>query len=544
MTQTTVREPAGGEPAGENRAPAAATSRAWRSRAAGFWARQRRSRARVWWLSGLVAACAVLAQWVVGTPPLYFDPYYVWLAARDWPDIPLDQWPFDTVPHQVTRLGLVLPARAAQEVLGDGQAAAFAVAALGGCLFFVGCYLAVRSLFGDRVGVVAALALIVHPFFTLTNPFGVEITWSTGVMLPDMPGAGLFAIGMAALVTASRRTGRAQTRLLLAAGACFGASFLVREFLAVLFPAIPIYLALLRIPWRRTITVGPPMVAILAVNLVHNALVWGDPLAGLMSAATHGGESRDLVTRPLALASFWRAMNDQGALGLIFVAALALTVAGWAVTRDRRLALALVWFFALAVPLTLFAGVIDPHDISLRAWLPRYWFAVFPPLLAGGIGTLVLLARRIPRDLMTRLRLRTVVAPLLALVLGTTYAVTAVRAVPHLPRDTAWNELRVHLAAHDRDLPVLWADRRLAQTLTFYTRTMWGEPLWHGTIRDFDHSSWTLPEASYGQPMLFTRWRGMESQILGGYRPTPKDGWALMWRSSDGLLEIWGPATR
>jgi hypothetical protein len=444
----------------------------------------------------------------------------------------------------VTRLGLVLPARLAQELLGDGQAAYFAVAAFGGCLFFVGCYLAVRSLFGDPAGVAAALLLIVHPFFTMTNPYGVEVTWSAGVVLPDMPGAGLFAIGMAGLVVASRRTGRAQTRLLVAAGICFGSAYLVREFLAFLFLAIPVYLALLRIPWRRNVTVGLPMVAILAANLTHNAVVWGDPLAGLMSAAGHGGESRDHVTRSLALRSFERAMNDWHPMGVVFVAALVLTIAGWAVTRDRRLALVLVWFAALAVPLTLLAGVLDPHDISLRAWLLRYWFAVLPALLAGAAGSAILLARRIPEGFAARIRLRTVVAPALAAVLAGTYLVAAVRAVPALPRDTAWNELRGYLAAHDRDMPVLWADRRLAQTLTFYTRSMWGDTLWHGRIRDFEHSSTRLPEDSYGQPMLFTRWRGQESQILAGWRPGPEGGWRLLWRSSDGVLEIWGPASR
>ncbi|XVQ12503.1 ArnT family glycosyltransferase [Spirillospora sp. CA-255316] len=570
MGQTTVRDPAGQDDAGTRTGPPAGASAGAARK--GLPGRLRsgleRPRRRVALLSALVAACTVLAQWINNTPPLYFDPYYVWLGARDWPDVPLDRWPFNEVPHQVTRLGLVLPARLAQELLGDGQAAYFAVAALGGCLFFVGCYLAVRSLFGDLAGVAAALLLIVHPFFTMTNPYGVEVTWSAGVVLPDMPGAGLFAFGMAALVVASRRTGRAQTRMLVAAGVCFGSAFLVREFLAFLFLAIPIYLALLRIPWRRNVTVGLPMVAILAANLVHNAVVWGDPLAGLMSAAGHGGESRDHVTRWLAFQSFVRAMDDWHPMGMIFVAALVLTIAGWAVTRDRRLALVLVWFFTLAVPLTLLAGVLDPHDISLRAWLLRYWFAVLPALLAGGAGSIVLLARRIrfggrggqspgsdtawfggrggssPHSDTARLRLRTAVAPVLAVVLAGTYVVSAVRAVPALPRDKAWNELRGHLAAHDRDMPVLWADRRLAQTLTFYTRSMWGDTLWHGRIRDFEHSSARLPEDSYGQPMLFTRWRGQESQILAGWRPSPQGGWRLMWRSSDGVLEIWGPASR
>ncbi|GAA4225045.1 hypothetical protein GCM10022254_06060 [Actinomadura meridiana] len=542
MAQPTADEPTLDQPAAKNRPTATREGGPVRTLPARLVAlsarlvrRARRTR-RVVWLSLLVAASAVGAQWVLMTPPLYFDPYYVWLAARDWPDIPLAQWPFDEVPHQVTRIGLVLPARLVQEILGDGQAAYFTVAAFGGCAFFVGTYLVVRSLFGDVAGVAAAAVLIVHPFFTMTNPYGHEITWSTGVVLPDMPGAGLFAIGMAGLVVASRRTGRAQTRMLLAAGTLLGASFLVREFLAFLFLAIPVYLALLRIPWRRNVTVGAPMVAILAVNLVHNQLVWGRPLAGLASAAEHGGQSRDYVTRELAARSFLRAMHDWNPLGLVFTAALALTIVGWVVTRDRRLALVLVWFFTLAVPLTLFSGVLDPNDISLRAWLQRYWFAVLPALLAGGFGSLTLMIKMLPN----RLRLRTLIVPVLAVALGGTYAVSAVRAVPDLPRDTAWNELRGYLAGH-RDITLICADRRLAQTLTFYTRDMWGDPIWHGEIRDFPHDLGQVPRNATEGPMLYTRWRGMESQIGGGWQPTAQQGWHLRWRSSDGLLQIWNP---
>ncbi|RFS85088.1 hypothetical protein D0T12_13990 [Actinomadura spongiicola] len=499
---------------------------------------------RVVWLSLLVAAATIGAQWLLMTPPLYFDPYYVWLAAREWPDIPLDRWPYSEVPHQVTRIGLVLPARVVQEILGDGQAAYFVVAALGGCAFFVGTYLVVRSLFGDVAGVASAAILLVHPFFTMTNPYGHEITWSTGVMLPDMPGAGLFTIGMAGLVVAARRTGRAQTRMLLAAGVCFGSAFLVREFLAFLFLAVPVYLALLRIPWRRNVTVGAPMAAILAVNLVHNQLVWGTPLAGLISAAEHGGRSRDHVTRELAARSFLRAMHDWNPLGLVFTAALALTVVGWAVTRDRRLALVLVWFFTLAVPLTLFSGVLDPNDISLRAWLQRYWFAVLPALLAGGFGSLILMFRMLPSGPVSRFRLRTVVVPVLAVALGGTYATATVRTVPDLPRDlprdTAWSELRGYLAGH-RDITLICADRRLAQTLTFYTRDVWGDPVWRGEIRDFPHYLGQVPRNATEGPMLYTRWRGMESQIGGGWRPSTGQGWRLMWRSSDGVLQLWHP---
>ncbi|MBX6769834.1 MAG: hypothetical protein IRY90_22215, partial [Actinomadura rubrobrunea] len=135
------------------------------------------------------------------------------------------------------------------------------------------------------------------------------------------------------------------------------------------------------------------------------------------------------------------------------------------------------------------------------------------------------------------------VAAALAGALAGAYVMTAVRAVPDLPRDRAWNELRVWLKGRD-DIPVIWADRRLAQTLTFYTRSKWGDVQWHGQIRDFPHFVPALPEGAYQAPMLYTRWRGMELQIAGGYRPGPQNGWRLLWRSSDGVLEVWDHSGR
>ncbi|MCP2336891.1 ArnT family glycosyltransferase [Actinomadura rupiterrae] len=486
-------------------------------------------------LSALVAVCGVGLQYVLMVPPLYFDPYYVWLAARDWPDVPLEQWPFSEVPHQVTRVGLVLPARLAQEVLGPGQIAYFTVTAFGVVLFFVGCFLAVRSLFGNLAGLASVLVILVNPLFTMTNPYGHELGWSTGVMLPDMPGAGLFSLGMAALVTASRRGGRDQTRWLVAAGTCYGLAFLSREFVALLFVVIPVFLLPLRIPWRRNLTVGIPMAVILIADFVHNQIVWGNPLAGLISAAEHGGLSRDHVTRKLAAESFTRAFHDWSALGSVFIAALAVTVAGWLITRDRRLLLVLVWFLALGIPITLLSGVLDPESISLRAWLPRYWDAVLPALLAGGFGTVALLWQRVPERSRRRLKAP---AAVLALAVAASYVVVCVRAVPDLPRDTAWNELRIWLRGRN-DITTIYSDRRLAQTLTFYVRDPWGRRTWNGQIQSWPHDHYSLPVEAFSAPVLWTRWRGQESQVLGGWRPKQSKGWQRLWKSSDGILQVW-----
>jgi hypothetical protein len=523
MVRTTERQPAIGQPspfADPRRPPA--------------WRAARVLRHRVVWLSALVAACTVFMQWLIMPPPLWADPYYVFDAARRWPNIPLDQPPFSEVTHQVTRVGLLFPARLVQELLGTGQAAYFVTAALGGIIFFVGCYLVVRALFGDLVGLTVTLLLLVHPFFTLVSPYTKDVTWSTGTVLPDMPGAGLFSLGVAALVVAGRRKGRAQTYLLLAAGMCFGYSYLVREFLAFMFPAIPVFLLLLRIPVRRLVFVAGPMLGLLAINLLHNTLVFGDPLAELRAAADHGGAPTERLSRGLALDSFVRAMHDWHPLGIVFLVALGLNIVGLAVTRDRRLALTLVWFVALWAPLTLNSGLLDPNDISLRGWLVRYWFSVFPALAGGGLGALVLMAKRV-----TRPRPRAAMVAAFAAVLAATYLLPAAKAIPTaLPRDRAWNELRVWLSGHN-DMPQIWTDERLGQTLTYYTRSVWGDPLWRGKIQTFPQQDPVLPAAVGQGPLLFTRWHDSEPQIAGGLRPSAETGWRLVWRSSDDILELW-----
>jgi hypothetical protein len=255
-------------------------------------------------------------------------------------------------------------------------------------------------------------------------------------------------------------------------------------------------------------------------------------MSALRSAAGHGGAPSEPVTRTLALESFERAMRDWHPLGTVFLVLLVLNVVGWAVTRDRRLALTLVWFVTLAVPLTLLSGLLDPHSITLRGWLVRYWFAVFPALLAGGLGALVLLLGRIPRA-----RVRTGLAVAVTALAGA-YVPVAVSQAPDLPRDKAWNELRVWLDGRD-DLPVIWSDHRLAQTLTFYTKSVWGERQWHGRIRSFPHEYRAIPVIAENGPFLFTRWRGQEPAMVADTRLGPEGGYRRLWRSSDGLLEIW-----
>ncbi len=475
----------------------------------------------------IVVALALAMPILVLIPPPYGDAYHVFQGSQLWPNIPADT----PAIHQLMRIGLLLPVRGFREVLGDGQVAFFVASTLLNALLALGTYAAAAALFGRIVGVAAVAILFLHPFFVIVDPYGAATSSSTGSLLPDMPASGLFALGVAGVVAAARRTGRPELVLLLLAGTCFGLAYLIREFVALMYWGIPIFLLLVGISLRRLLVVGAPMVALFGIELVHNALVFGDPIARLRVAAGHGEIVAPLLDAPPSpievLGRFVTAMTTHP-LGVLFLAALAINAIAWLVTRDRRLLLTLAWFLALWIPLTLLAGLVNPDSPSLRSWFARYWTPVLPALLAGGLGAIVVLAGRIAADNARRAVLGTV-----AVALAVGFFVPALAALASLPRDAAWNELRGWLAGR-ADMTQLWTDVRTAQTLTFYTRTPLGDPLWSGTVSTFRARSPTMPEAAAEGPLLFTPQYGPRE------RPSEEDGWRVVWQSSDGkTLTLW-----
>lgn len=478
------------------------------------------------WPLVLVVALALFMPLLVLPPPLYADPFYVFQAAQLWPNIPADM-PYI---HQSMRIGLVLPARLFQEVLGEGQLGFVVTSMLLGALLALGTYLVGRALFGRLVGLAAVAIILVHPFFVLVDPYVEVAAWSTGELMPDMPAAGSFALGVASLLAASRSTGRRQIALLLAAGVGFGFAYLVREFIALMYAGIPVLLLLLRIPFRRVVFVAAPMVAIFGLELIHSALVFGHPLARILTAAAHGSGGAAPATLPSpveVIGRFYTAMTTWHPLGILFLVALVLNVVGWLVTRDRRLALTLTWFLALWLPLTLLAGIINPDSPSLRAWLVRYWIPVFPPLIVGALGAVILLVRRIRAE-----PLRQAVAVGAIALLLVAYAVPVAAEIRGVRRDRAWNEFRAWISARD-DMPRLWTDVRTGQTLSFYTRDPLGEPVWSGTVSTFASRRKEIPASAADGPLLVSPFGARE-------QPSEADGWRLVWQSSDRkTLRLW-----
>jgi hypothetical protein len=476
-------------------------------------------------MTALAGLAGVVLTLVVMPPPMYGDSTWVWRSAQLWPNI-VGEIPV-TVLHHAMRLGTVLPVRVAQEILGDGQIAWVTMSALFMGVFTAGVFALGRSLFSTWVGFGAVGIVALHPYFTDVDDYTGSVNTSTGGLVPDAPASGLFALGVAAFVVASRRTGARQVRWLLAGGACMGLAYLTREFVAFMFVLIPVAFVLLRIPWRRLIVPAGPMAALFGVELVVNAFVFDDPFARLTVAGEHGGQLASPVTVGYALSGFSRAMT-RDRLGLIFVAGLVLIILGILLFRDRRLMLLMVWFLSLWVPLTALGGLIDPWEPNLRHFLVRYWTEIFAPLAVGGLATIGLLVDRVRRSGFDH---RPVAAGM-ALV-GVVYLVLAAGVLARVQRDEDWRDLRTWLAAHP-EVTALVTDDRTAMTAGYYALSPSGRPLWTGTLRSFRHHAPTLPVDVIGDtPYL------QQSRQGALEKPDPADGWRVVWRSTNGTLTIW-----
>lgn len=475
--------------------------------------------------TALAGLAGVVMTVIVMPAPPYSDTYWVWYAAGSWPNVPAD-YPTHLM-HHALRVGTVLPTRLAQEIFGPGLLALTATSAAFMGLFSAGIYATGRVLFNGVVGALAVPIVLLNPYFTLVDLYGPAVSIATGSLDPDLSSAGLYALGVVALVVASRRTGRRQVAWLAASGVCMGAAYLTREFVALMFVGIPAFFYLLRIPWRRMVVPAVPMLALLGFEMVTNALVHDDPLARLNVAGEHGNPRENPIPLLWVLSGFIRVALTHH-LGLIFSAGLVLTGIGVLVFRDRRLVLLLVWFLALWVPLTAMGGLLNPYEPNLRVQLVRYWTPVYGPVIIGGLVTLKLLYDRLRT---MKLDPRPVAAALVLVLVG--YFALCIGQLARINRDEDWRELRTYLAAHP-EIAVIHTDDRTRQTSQFYIRSLTGDVLWPGSFVEFPRQTSRLPAVETGGPEAY-----LQSPMGALEQPDPAGGWSVLFRSGNGVLTLW-----
>ncbi len=493
--------------------------------------------------AGLVVTHLVVA-FLVRPYPRWNDGIFVLNNARSFPDVPLD--------HHALRIGNLLPARLFVELFGYGQVAYYAWPFLTGILLVVATFALGTVLFGRRTGAAAAVLIVFHPALVDTEIRSGAERMTSWQLLPDIPSAAFLTAGFAVLIGAAQRrsvsmrgdderhrghdTADGPTWWYLLAGLCFGWAYLVRELSVFVFPVILVVLVAWRLPLRRWLQVGAPMVACLLLEMVLGALVHGDPLARLHVGAEHGGAPLSELTREDALLRLPRAVIAYPQT-IVVLATIALTVIGALLIRRRGPLLMLAWLVSVWLPLTLVSGLINPDHIRINASLMRYWIPVLPPLCIGAAAAVAAgldaVRRRSPAGAQQRVALGCALVAVTCLAL---WCVPIADDIAGNPRDGKWNALRARLAASDGGVDKVIADSRTALILGIYQHEpVGGDLAWRAEIEVVPHGQPAAPTQTDG-PGTVLVWTPEMSA-----RPPGRDsGWELQLRRPE--LRLYGPA--
>jgi hypothetical protein len=425
--------------------------------------------------------------------------------ARDFPNVPAN--------HHTVRIGLLLPTRVFEEILGFGQASFYAFPFLCSLLLVVATYILGRELFGRWVGCVAALLTVVNPILVQTHSiYGSGIERATSwQLLPDIPSTALFTLGLALLVHGVQRVPRPESgrvtpdpRWLVAAGLCFGWAYLIKETIPFLFPVIAVVLLLWRVAWRSWLWIGGTMVACFVAELVTNAALYGNALARFSAGGEQGAAPAQPLTRLDVLRLFETVIRRDHAT-LAWGAAVVLTVLAPLVFRRRTHVMIAVWALLYWVAMLVLSGVLDPSYITVRGQLPRYWIPIAPALAIGAAGALRAawgaIAVRLDRSVLRGPALVGVVTAVALL----PFCVPVWSDIVHNPRDGSWSALRGYLHTHNSAITTIVMNDRDAQILAFYRlNIVGGGAAWRGRLVLVRGRPPRPPDPAPGQWLLWT----------------------------------------
>jgi 4-amino-4-deoxy-L-arabinose transferase-like glycosyltransferase len=453
--------------------------------------------------------------------------------------------------HQVTRFGLIIPARLAIMVFGYSQAAYYVVPLLGTLALLLGTYAIGAQLFGRWVGAAAGIVVVAAtPMFRDSTD-----------LLPDVLAAGLFTLALAMALAIRRGRLPARWWVLAGLGALLGWSYLVREFIVFVWPLVPV-LIVRRVRWTGLLVLAAPIAALVATELLLCWKLYGDPLARLYAVTGHGSAPsppeiaatyRDLP-RHVYVRRLPRALLRYRE-GEWMVLLLGLTLLG-GLLRPRRFAVPVAWCALLWVPLTLLGGIIDPSAPKLRLQLIRYWFPIFPAFVIGGLGLIWLagvfaVARMRGRESGRPLLGRAAVALPAALVVAVAAwtATTSARTWwaagdTRAGGATQLEQFRTWMAGHGDGVRVVWADRRTAKTLDVYRQGPFGGRAWDAV------AGRALPGGPAPAPgdlvVFFDADRGGicpqcadDARLTWGDPPRPRPGWRAVYATRDGVVRVY-----
>jgi len=492
-----------------------------------------------WLLVGLlIAGYAVLQSAFVHQPPLS-DQMHYFVDAATLPHI-------SDPPHQSLRIGLTIPVWLMIQIFDYSEAAYYAVPYLSTVGLITATYWLGRLLDSRAAGVIAGILVFANPF----------VLDDGSQLLPDVPAAALFTGAITLLIWQWQRTRkperltRAVRVVLVGVGLLLGWSYLVREFIVLWFPVALLVAWVLRLPrsWWRLVAAGAA--AAFALELLWGLIFFGNPFARIIAALNQPASEPWRVVEREQLISAGEIPNTHSDMltamptnlvasdvGWILAALVGVLLLGALLLRSPQLRLLALW---VVVPVVAMLAVIQVawffDNRILRPEKLRYWVPVIPPLVVGGVATVMTLGRRV---LGQRGRLAAIAVAGAVAVLSVVLTGAELDQKPGFTRtgQDEYLEFREWVASSGQTCSVMWTDadhwRASSRWVPMYLRSFWGRPIWDGDLRYLNNGDdWVgIDELDTGaliRARTSLERRNLEEQDLPAYLQDPPSSWRVL----------------
>lgn len=478
-------------------------------------------------------------------PPILSDQMEYYFTAVRFPRLPSN-------PNIGSmRIGLELPVAVLYRIFGSSEIAYYALPLMSFALLSISIYLIGRSLFSRRVGFFSAVWVLFIPNLLLES----------GHLLPDVPATACSAAGFAILLTAfgdrqQKRdfSSRRSICLFLLAGFFFGWSYLIKEYLAILFLLIPLLFWILEIPILKMIPVAAAMLFMYGLEILVGIVYYQNPFIRFLAANPREteGEIQREVSRIIGY--FGRLLIKTGGTGILagMFAGLANITIG-SLKKDKRTIFLLSWIL-LIYGLFTFTGLLPvilnwDNIVLMRLHKFRYWIPILPPLVIAGVLVFDKTFSILAKHLKLLKQYEKVFIPL---------AITALLVVISMPGiTTIWNdsdfikngydhyhELRQYLKENDNPEDIIWIDRdnkrAFERILPMYVRNPFGGLIWHGNFKYINTESLYLraEEIDIGYVIVDRDFMVPAVHGVPDYLYDPPANWKLVFESKNQKIAL------
>ena len=478
-------------------------------------------------------------------PPVLTDQMEYYFTAIRFPHLPSN-------PNIGSmRIGLELPVSILYRIFGSSEVAYYTVPLLSFSLLAISIYLIGKGLFSRRIGFFSALLVMFIP----------NLLQECGHLLPDVPATAISSAGFAVLITSFGNknternfTSRKSRFLFILAGILFGWSYLVKEYLAILFFLIPLIFWILEIPFRNIIPVAVAMLVMYGIEIAIGIIYYQNPLVRFLAASPRETEGEIQKDIPRIISYFGRLLVKSGGDGILFLMCLGVVNAiVSSIKKDKPYIFLLAWILLVYLLFT-FAGLLPVifnwQDIVLmRLHKFRYWIPILPPMVIAGVALLDILLHTLYSKIKDFKISESVFSSVLLSILLSLicfHGIMTIQDDPDFIRNGAdhYLELRQFLKENDDSINVIWINRdnkrAFERILPMYIRTPFGKLIWHGAFKYINTDDLYLRADEIDTGYIIVDRDFMIPEVYGvpDYLETPPADWKMVFESQNKKLAL------